>query len=232
MPIKGTDSPNTGILITPSGLLTSTPFAVMEWLRPDVDNSGTPFGVWSSSGDGQRAWRCRLSTSPIETRMAISFNGSAQTEVSSTTALPLNTWHHIGMDYDGATLRAFIDGVLDNSTAVAGTIFSSTRNGAIACYDDGVGGSASEADGDIEDFRYYDRILDAKEWATIFQTKGLDGITHGLVTRWPINEEPPGNLMTAGDPKDIGPAQLAVNTIIGAPLYIAGEVIGTRRRTA
>ncbi len=230
MPIKGTDSPNTGILITPAGLLTSTNFAVMVWMRPDVQNSGTPFGVWSSSGDAQRAWRIRNSDFPIEIRPAISFDGVAETSLGSTTAIPLDTWHHIGMEYDGATFRSYIDGVLDNSTAVVGTIFSSSRNCGIGCYDDGGSTSASELDGDEEDFRYYNRSLSAAEWATIFQAKGLDGIVAGLVTRWPITEEPPGNTITV--PKDIGPAQLALNTMIGSPLYIAGEVKGNRRRAA
>jgi len=232
MPIKSTDSPSTGILITPAGLLTAAAFAVMVWLRPDVQNSGTPFGVWSSEVDGQRAWRCRLSDFPIETRMAISFDGAAQTEVASSTALPLNTWHHIGMDYDGATLRLFTDGVLEASTAIAGTIFSSSRNCGICNYDDGGGANASEVDGDEEDFRYYNRILDVAEWATIFQTKGLDGIVQGLVTRWPINEEPVGNTILTTSIKDIGPAQLAVNNVFNSPVYIAGEVKGSRRRSA
>jgi len=230
MPIKGTDTPNTGILVTPAGLLTAANFAAMIWARPDVDNSGTPFGVWSSSGDAQRAWRIRFSTGPIEIRGEISFDGVAVLAVSSSTALPLNTWHHIGMDYDGTTLRIFVDGVLDNSAGHVGTIFSSSRNLGIGCYDDGGGTSASEVDADEEDFRYYNRILDVKEWATIFETKGLDGIVHGLVTRWPITEEPPGNTVTV--PKDIGPAQLAVSTMIGSPLYIVGEVRGNRRRAA
>ena len=232
MPIKNTDSPNTAILVTPAGLLTATPFAVMEWLRPTANNSGTPFGVWSEAVDGERAWRCRLSDSPIETRMTISLDGAAQTEVSSSTALPLDTWHHIGMDFDGSTLRGFVDGVLDNSVSVSGTVFASSRNLGIGAYDDGGDSTASEVDGDIEDFRYYNRILGLNEWATIFAAKGLDGIIHGLVTRWPINEGPPGTVITA--PKDIGPAQLALSSVEGSPttLYIEGEVKGTRRRAA
>ena len=162
--------------------------------------------------------------------MSISLDGVAITELASTTALPLDTWHHIGMDYDGVTLRGFVDGVLDNSTGIAGTVFSSSRNCGISCYDDGGGMSASEVDGDIEDFRYYNRILSLGEWATIFESKGVDGIVHGLVTRWPITEQPPGDTITV--PKDIGPAQLALSTMIGSPLYIAGEVKGNRRRAA
>ncbi len=224
MAFAGNDSDNTVILIAPTGLLTATPFACLGWIRPVVDNSMTPYGVWSSSGDGERAWRFRMSTAPQEARAAISFNGSAQTELSSSTALALNIFHHLGMDFDGSTLRLFINGVLDNSVAVSGTIFASSRDLGIGGYHDGGVETASEYDGDIEDFRYYDRILDEKEWETIHRVKGLDGIVHGLVTRWPIDELPPGEDITASTVKDVGPAQLSATIPDGVPLYIEGEL--------
>jgi len=50
------------------------------------------------------------------------------------------------------------------------------------------------------------------------------------VTRWPINEEPPGNTVTTSSIKDIGPAKLAVDSVFNTPDYIEGEVRGNRRR--
>lgn len=128
------------------------------------------------------------------------------------------------MDFDGSTLRIFVDGVLSNSVSLSGTIFASARNLGLGGYDDGGSLSASELDGNLEDFRYYNRILDVKEWATINRVRGLDGIVHGLVTQWPINERPNGTVITATDPKDVGPAQLSISAIVGSPLYFTGEL--------
>ncbi len=218
-----TDAPDTVILITASGLLTATPFTTMQWVRPTVANSSTPMGVWSSDLDGQRAWRLRMNADPSP-RAQVSFDGATATQLAHASTLALNVWAHIGMDFDGSTLRIFVDGVLSNSVSLPGTIFSSSRNLGLAGYDDGGGTTASELDGDLEDFRYYNRILDVKEWATINKVRGLDGIVHGLVTQWPINERPKGTVITASDVKDIGPAQLAVSSVVGSPTYITGEL--------
>jgi len=128
------------------------------------------------------------------------------------------------MDFDGSTLRIFLNGVVDTSTSFSGTVFASSHLLGIGAYDDVAPETASELDGDIEDMRYYDRLLDVKEWATIHRVRGLDGIVHGLVTRWPINERPSSTVITASDPKDVGPAQLTVNSIVGSPTYITGEL--------
>jgi beta-lactam-binding protein with PASTA domain len=48
----------------------------------------------------------------------IAANGSAQ--------LPLNTWSHIAVSYDGATLRMYVNGALVGSRQVSGSILTST----------------------------------------------------------------------------------------------------------
>lgn len=223
MAMKSTDTPDTVILVNAGGVLTAPSFAGMGWLRPDVNNSGTPFGVWSGTGAAQRAWRIRMTDSPVRIRGIVSFDGSASNTASAPTALTLNVWAHVGMDFDGSTIRVFLNGVLDFSLSASGTIFASSHRLGIGGYDeDGTSETASEQDGDIEDVRYYNRILTAEEWATIHGTRGLDGIVNGLVTRWPINEEPDGNTIVT--PKDVGPAQLSVSLITNTPSYIEGEL--------
>ena len=128
------------------------------------------------------------------------------------------------MDFDGSTVRIIVNGIVSNTLSLSGTIFSSSRNLGLGGYDDGGGASASELDGDLEDFRYYNRILKDEEWATIHRVRGLDGIVHGLVTQWPINERPAGTVIAISDPKDIGPAQLSMITVVGSPTYITGEL--------
>jgi hypothetical protein len=164
-----------------------------------------------------------MTDSPVRIRGIVSFDGSISNTASAPTGLTLNVWHHVGMDFDGSTIRVFLNGVLDFSLSVSGTVFASSHNLGIGAYDeDGLGATASEQDGDMEDMRYYNRILTAEEWATIHRVRGLDGIVHGLVSQWPINEEPAGNTIVT--PKDVGPAQLSVSSVVGTPSYIEGEL--------
>ena len=224
MAFSGTDSPDTAILVSPGGSLTATPFSAMGWVRPRVDNSGTVIGVWSSAATAERAWRVVFTSATLRLRVNVSFDGAGTNVTFSTTVFTLNVWAHVGIDFDGSTLRLFINGVVDASASFSGTVFASSHTLGIGAYDDVAPATASELDGDIEDVRYYDRILDVKEWVTIHRVRGLDGIAHGLVSRWPINERPNGTTILAADPKDIGPAQLTVNQVVGAPVYITGEL--------
>ena len=68
--------------------------------------------------------------------------------------LPLNTWSHLALSYDGATLRSYVDGVLAGSEARAG---AAAGRGALH-----VGRGFS---GLVDELRVYDRALSAAEVA-------------------------------------------------------------------
>ncbi len=58
----------------------------------------------------------------------------------------------------------------------------------------------------LEDVRIYDRVLTDAECATIHACKGTDGITHGLLHRWTLDEGPMDTTAsdTTGLIKDLG----------------------------
>jgi hypothetical protein len=75
------------------------------------------------------------------------------------TPLPTSTWSHIGLTYDGATLRMFVNGVQVASRAHAGTMAPST--GVLR-----IGGTNVASEwfaGRIDDLRIYARALSAGE---------------------------------------------------------------------
>jgi hypothetical protein len=81
-------------------------------------------------------------------------------------ALPLNTWTHVAVTYDGTTLRVFINGTQAGSAAVAGSIAAST--GALRIGGNSVWGEYFN--GLIDEVRIYNRALSAAEIQTDMNT--------------------------------------------------------------
>jgi hypothetical protein len=83
--------------------------------------------------------------------------------VRGTSTLPLNTWSHLAVTYDGANMRFYVNAVLVGTTAGTGTI--AETNGAIR-----IGGNNSSLQeffqGMIDEVRVYNRALSVTEIQT------------------------------------------------------------------
>lgn len=210
-----------------ANLLVGEPFSGMLWTRHytgggDPGASGTVFGVWGASGT--RAWRLSVSDGPLEYRSRYSPNGADQNSVSSVTTIALDVWNHVGIDFDGTDIRFWLNGVLDATANDPGTMFVPTQDLGIGGFADG----GNECDIDTEDARVYDRILTPEEWLTIYNTQGKDSIVQGLLARMTLNDREQGVLVTAKNPIDVGPSNIAFDTAFGAPVaqYNAGTGFG------
>jgi glucose/arabinose dehydrogenase/chitodextrinase len=87
-------------------------------------------------------------------------------EVYGTTALTANTWTHLAVTYDGATLRLFVNGTQVSSGARTGPIASSS--GALSIGGDGPFGQYFS--GRIDDVRIYNRALTQAQLQTDMAT--------------------------------------------------------------
>src|SRR5262249_34095649 len=82
------------------------------------------------------------------------------------TALPVNTWTHVALTYDGATLRLYVNGVQVASLAQGGPLPTST-------YPLQIGGDniyGQYFQGTIDEVRIYNRALSAPEIQADMQT--------------------------------------------------------------
>jgi hypothetical protein len=85
--------------------------------------------------------------------------GGTDIRVAGTSALPLNTWSHLAVTYDGTTLRLYVNGAQVGSRAATGSIRATTA--ALR-----IGGNAVWGEwfaGRIDDVRIYNRARTATE---------------------------------------------------------------------
>lgn len=85
--------------------------------------------------------------------------GGNDTAAKGTKALALNVWTHLAVTYNGATLRLYVNGVLVRSTAMTGSLVSST--GSLQIGGNSVWGERFR--GLIDEVRAYNVVLDATQ---------------------------------------------------------------------
>lgn len=99
------------------------------------------------------------------------------------TQYDLNTWYHLVMTYDGATLRLYVNGVLDGQTAASGSIITTSQPFRI-------GGGAptgqlqNHLNGKLDEVSLYSRALSPSEIAAIYNA-GTAGKLKSVTT--PVN---------------------------------------------
>lgn len=134
---------------------------------------------WNQS----RATLCRNNTASTLTWNIA--NNSTSARVSTTTSISLNTWTHIAATYDGATLKIYLNGTLNNSTATTLSIAY------VSAFNIGSWTNANNypLTGKINDIRIYDHALSAEE---------VKKLAQGLILHYPLNNNGMGgeNLFT------------------------------------
>lgn len=148
--------------------------------------------------------------------------------------VPQGVWNHLAVRYDADDAandpRFSVNGLdagIEEAQAPVGTRISNV----VAA---NVGGSGTSPGRHVqEDLRFYDRELSDEEILTIVNTRGVDGIVHGLLARHMQNEGSEGVSVptSAGFIKDAGPAGLNGANAAANPTYEVGN-IRTRRKVA
>ena len=147
--------------------LTNNSFTLSAWIYPRT-NGGWQMIVNKPYTNGHSSpyfdWSMHRETGSGRISAFLGCEGRQRTSNAST---PINTWTHVAVTYDGATLRHYINGVLDRSTAVSCAI----RNDNSRRFRVGTNGAGSETmNGMIDDVRIYNSVLSATEIGTDMST--------------------------------------------------------------
>ncbi|HYO24314.1 MAG TPA: LamG domain-containing protein [Lacipirellulaceae bacterium] len=102
-------------------------------------------------------------------------SAGASNSVVTATTLPTNQWKYVVGTFDGGTLKVYIDGKLDSTTANAFVIRDPTGNISIGA---SIAGSDEFLDGKLHDVRLYNRALAADEVVELY----------GLIGHWKLTD--------------------------------------------
>ncbi|KQX48844.1 LamG-like jellyroll fold domain-containing protein [Paenibacillus sp. Root444D2] len=132
-------------------------FTAAAWVKLDNSSGGVQL-ILQQDGTNGKIWLCRRSDGTLET-----FLGGTATISMGT--IPLGTWTHVGLTYDGTTARLYLNGVLDTSHNV--TANSEAVGGMIIGADKLLG---ELWNGEIDDVSIYNRKLTAQEMKDIWNS--------------------------------------------------------------
>ena len=145
------------------------PFTIEGWINFDyISDSGDAIVVKGSDVDEPADYAFTVSVLDA-IRPHVHLNGNWYS-VDGKTSLTTNTWYHVAMVYDGSHLKGYVNGVLDVSRDLSGTVDTSDNHLKIGVYapDDGVGFFP----GRLDEISVYNRALTPLEIKDIFNAGG------------------------------------------------------------
>ncbi|MCI0347851.1 MAG: Ig-like domain-containing protein, partial [Acidobacteriales bacterium] len=151
------------------------------------------------------------------------FIGSEQ-DIRGTAVLPLNTWTHLAMTYNGTTLRLYVNGAEVSNSPVAGNMLVST--GPLRIGGNGVWGEFFG--GLIDEVRVYSRGLSATEIQTDMNTP----VGGGDTTAPTVSMSAPANGATVSGLVTVS-ANASDNVgVAGVQFFLDGAPLGTEDTTS
>jgi glucose/arabinose dehydrogenase len=139
----------------------TTAMTVEAWVYPTASGSGSWRNVLIKERAGGEVYNlyANANTNAPVTFVVRAADPSATPDARGTTPLPLNTWTHLAVTYDGTTLRLFVNGTQVGTRAVSGALLTST--GALRLGGNSVWGEFFQ--GRLDEVRIYNRALTTTE---------------------------------------------------------------------
>lgn len=155
------DGANENYLSLPSNIIDpSSAFSVFVWVKLVTKNGISTQVIFQQEGPLGRALLSRNSSND----KLRSYFGATATESNSAVFFLTDQWRHLGMTYDGITMKLYVDGVEEASNIVTGE--SETSGFRIGSHKT-PSPELANWDGLVDDLRIYDRALTAEEIVAI-----------------------------------------------------------------
>jgi len=151
----------------PSGPLTSDYFSVMAWVWLDATPTKVKHIVSKYSTNASEGFR--MFVTPAGTLKAEMFSATHHLYNSDPSPLTPGQWNHVGMTFDGRTMRMYVNAVEVGARSNIGQ--SALANSSMPLI---IGSSSTpptnnnDFNGDIDELRIYDHALTATEIADIY----------------------------------------------------------------
>jgi hypothetical protein len=148
---------------------------VSAWINPSsIDNwdrivvkshtsDEAPYTMWGLLFDGQK-----------RARMEVAIGGN-QHGADGTSIIPTNAWTHVAVTYDGTAQKVYVNGALETTVPVSGSI--DTNNMPLSLGRSGFGGS--NFTGLMDEVRVYNVALDQTQINTVMNSTGSDPAATG-----------------------------------------------------
>jgi glucose/arabinose dehydrogenase len=191
------------------------PAVVADWRTVALKEApaGLAYALYAND-DGAR-WAAYVNT------------GAADVAAESTAALPLNTWSHIAMTYDGSMVRAYLNGAQVGSRAATGAIRATA--GALQ-----LGGNSVWSEwfsGLIDEVRFYNRALSASEIAQDMHTP-VGGGTPSDTTAPAVALTAPADKSVLGEIVDVTATATDNVSVASVQFLLDGNPLGSADTTA
>lgn len=129
---------------------------------------------------GDRSWRIARYSNTNQVNFALTPVGN----VTSTVSINDGNWHHVAGTYDGATMKIYVDGVLENQLSVTATIANSSYNVAIG---ENLQATGRSFHGSIDEVRIWGVSRTESEISNSYSCE-LAGNEAGLVAYYKFNQ--------------------------------------------
>lgn len=150
----------------------TTGMTAEAWIHPSLANGTYAILVKYDAVSGINQCAFSFFLSGGHAYLSVSTNGTpaGTGAVQSSNSVPANQWTHVAGTYDGSALKIYLNGTLDASVSLPGTIFPGTDALGIGATIGGLSNGSGSAvfNGLIDEPALYNRALTAQEIAAIY----------------------------------------------------------------